>query len=78
MGSRFIWEINNWQYPSDETSGKAQKDDPDDHSADGADMMAMIRYLVMFWWGRDKTGSRRSRSSARTNTQASTTSGDSC
>lgn len=49
MGSRFVWEINNWQYPNDD-NGKAQKDDPDDHSADGADMMAMIRYLVMFWW----------------------------
>jgi hypothetical protein len=27
-----------------------QRDVPDDHSADGADMMAALRYLVMAWW----------------------------
>jgi phage terminase large subunit-like protein len=49
MGSRWLWEINNWQYPNDD-NGKAQKDNPDDDSADGADMMAMTRYMVMSWW----------------------------
>lgn len=49
QGSRWVWEINNWQYPNDD-AGKAQKDNPDDDSADGADMMAMTRYLVMSWW----------------------------
>ncbi len=51
MGSRFLWEINNWQYPKLPDT-KAQRDNPDDDSADGADMMAMIRYLVMSWWER--------------------------
>lgn len=54
MGSRWTWEVNNWQYPNDDKSGKAQKDAPDDDSADGADMMAMTRYLVMSWWERNE------------------------
>mgnify|MGYP001614280240 FL=1 len=53
MGSRWLWEVNNWLYPNDDT-GKAQKDVPDDNSADGADMMAMSRYLVMSWWEKQK------------------------
>lgn len=48
-GSRWVWEANNWQYPKTD-DGKLQKDDPDDASADGADMMAMTRYAVMGWW----------------------------
>lgn len=48
-GSRWIWEVNNWQYPKTE-DGKLQKDVPDDASADGADMMASSRYGIMSWW----------------------------
>src|SRR5690606_37692547 len=48
QGSRFLWELNNWSYPQKEDE-KLQKDDPDDASADGADMMAALRYLVMSW-----------------------------
>lgn len=49
-GSRLIWEFNNWQYPK-MPDGKVQKDDPDDATADGADMMDGVRYLVMTWLG---------------------------
>ena len=33
--------------PKDE---KAQDQSPDDHSADGADMIAAERYALMTWW----------------------------
>jgi hypothetical protein len=46
MGSRWMWEASNWQYPK-MPDGKIQKDEPDDASADGADMMDATRYLVM-------------------------------
>lgn len=48
LGSRWIWEAQNWQYPK-MPDGKVQKDDPDDNTADGADMMDGTRYLVMQW-----------------------------
>lgn len=48
-GSRLMWELNNWSYPK-KPDEKQQKDDPDDATADGADMMAALRYLVMSWW----------------------------
>lgn len=50
MGSRWVWEANNWQYPKS-IEGKVQKDEPDDATADGADMMDGTRYLVMEWLG---------------------------
>lgn len=49
-GSRWVWEANNWQYPKS-IEGKVQKDEPDDATADGADMMDETRYLVMEWLG---------------------------
>lgn len=49
-GSRFLWELVNWQYPKT-ADGKVQKEDPDDATADGADMMDGLRYLVMQWLG---------------------------
>lgn len=51
VGSRLVWEIQNWQYPQVK-DGKLQKDQPDDATADGADCMAALRYLVMSWWHR--------------------------
>ena len=45
-GSRWLWEINNWMYAKGKAD-KAQDDNPDDHTADGADMMAATRYVVM-------------------------------
>jgi phage terminase large subunit-like protein len=48
LGSRLLWEITNWRFPKTE-DGKLQKDDPDDATADGADMMAALRYMVMTW-----------------------------
>jgi hypothetical protein len=53
MGSRLLWELTTWRYPEPtEVKGveQAQKQDPDDNTADGADMMAALRYLVMSWW----------------------------
>lgn len=49
-GSRWLWEANNWHYPKAKDETKAQKQEPDDATADGADMMAASRYLVMRWW----------------------------
>lgn len=48
--SRWLWEMQNWSYPI-MPDGKAQKDDPDDDTADGADMMDGLRYMVMQWLG---------------------------
>jgi len=53
-GSRWVWEANNWQYP-EMPDGKVQKDDPDDASADGADMMDGTRYLAMTLYGSVET-----------------------
>lgn len=52
-GSRWVWEITNWQYPKTE-DGKVQKDEPDDATADGADMMDGSRYAVMRSYEPDK------------------------
>jgi hypothetical protein len=52
MGSRWMWEIVNWMYPK-APDGKVQKDEPDDASADGADMMDGIRYLIMQFFPAD-------------------------
>ena len=48
-GSRLLWEIRNWRYPSRQ-EGRAQHQDADDNTADGADAIAALRYLVMSWW----------------------------
>lgn len=50
MGSRLLWELEHWSWPKTTERQPAQRDVPDDHSADGADMMAALRYLVMAWW----------------------------
>lgn len=52
-GSRLLWEIRNWRYP-DPRAGEAQQQDPDDDTADGADMMASMRYAIMSWWSAAK------------------------
>ena len=49
-GSRLVWEFVNWQYPKS-IEGKVVKEEPDDATADGADMMDELRYLVMEWLG---------------------------
>tara|TARA_R110000765_G_scaffold255634_3_gene356276 strand:- start:2254 stop:3942 length:1689 start_codon:yes stop_codon:yes gene_type:complete len=48
-GSRLLWEVRNWRYP-DRREGRAQHQDADDNTADGADAIAALRYLVMSWW----------------------------
>jgi phage terminase large subunit-like protein len=48
-GSRLMWEMQNWAYPKP-ADGKAQKQDPDDNTADGADAIASMRYAIMSWW----------------------------
>lgn len=49
LGSRLEWEMQHWSYPIPQ-EGKAQSQDPDDHTADGADMIAATRYPIMSWW----------------------------
>jgi hypothetical protein len=46
---RLWWETQHWTYPVPK-EGEAQKQDPDDHSADGADAIAADRYGIMTWW----------------------------
>jgi hypothetical protein len=48
-GSRLQWEIPNWSYPVPK-EGEAQDQNPDDETADGADMIAAERYAIMSWW----------------------------
>lgn len=48
-GSRLLWEIKHWSYPIPQ-EGKAQAQDPDDHTADGGDAVAAMRYAIMSWW----------------------------
>lgn len=48
-GSRLLWEINHWSFPVPKP-GEAQEQDPDDETADGADMIASMRYAVMSFW----------------------------
>jgi phage terminase large subunit-like protein len=48
-GPRLLWEMNNLLYPKTDDA-KVQKDVPDEASADGADMIAALRYLIMTWW----------------------------
>lgn len=48
-GSRLLWELDNWKYP-EPGADKAQKQDPDDNTADGADAIASMRYAIMSWW----------------------------
>jgi phage terminase large subunit-like protein len=56
-GSRWQWEVNNWQYAKVLDKGvlvRLQEDKPDDATADGADMMDSTRYAVMGWWVPDE------------------------
>jgi len=56
LGSRLTWEIGAWRYPEPSRSlrpgveERAQGQDPADDTADGADMIAALRYMVMSWW----------------------------
>lgn len=46
VGSRLLYEMKALRYPSPKT-GKIQKGDPDESSADGADMIAALRFVAM-------------------------------
>jgi hypothetical protein len=48
-GSRLLWELDAWRYPKTKP-GEAQDENPDDHTADGGDMMAAQRYALMSHW----------------------------
>ncbi|MGH9884639.1 MAG: hypothetical protein ACREBE_03875 [bacterium] len=52
-GSRLEWESENWSYPK-MRPGEAQDENPDDNTADGADMMAQQRYALMSHWRKAK------------------------
>lgn len=51
--SRLMWEIDNWSFPVPK-EGQAQDQNPDDHTADGGDMVAAKRYALMSHWGKSK------------------------
>ena len=46
IGSRLFYEMGQWRYPRPRENA-AQTQDPDDNSADGADLIAALRYVVM-------------------------------
>ncbi len=46
LGSRLLWEMNNWGY-DEPREGEAQRQDPSDDSADGADMIAAMRMAIL-------------------------------
>lgn len=46
VGSRFLWEQENWSY-ANPLEGRAQDQDPDDDTADGADQMSAFRYAIL-------------------------------
>lgn len=48
-GSRLLYELTKWAYPVPK-EGEAQNQDPDDHTADGADAVSADRYAIMSWW----------------------------
>lgn len=50
MGSRLMYEMNHWRYAEPTSEEKAQRQDPDDNTADGADAIAALRYAIMSWW----------------------------
>jgi hypothetical protein len=48
--SRLIWELQHWSYPVPKEGKVDLKQDPDDMTADGADMIAADRYGLMSWY----------------------------
>lgn len=48
-GSRLAYEVSRWSYPIPK-EGETQAQDPDDSTADGADLIAADRYGTMSWW----------------------------
>lgn len=52
-GSRLQWEMDAWSFPVPKP-GEPQEQDPDDETADGADMIATMRYAVMSYWSAAK------------------------
>lgn len=49
QGSRLVWEIENWSWKQAK-EGQTQADDPNDRSADGADMVSAGRYALCSFW----------------------------
>jgi hypothetical protein len=45
-GSRLIWELKNLRY-EEPKEGRSQRDEPSEASADGADMLAALRFIAM-------------------------------
>lgn len=53
IGSRLMYEVGQWRY-TEPKDGEPQGQDPDDATADGADLIAALRYLVMSHFGAPK------------------------
>ena len=55
LGSRLLWEVNNWRYVAPKHGGDvAQEQDPKDDTADGADAIAALRYAIMSYYSAPK------------------------
>ena len=51
IGSRLLWEFQNWRYPAPRNLGEdRQRQDPNDDTADGADCIAALRYAIMSYY----------------------------
>ena len=69
VGSRLLWEINNWRFPAPkEPSEEAQKQDPDDDTADGADAIAALRYAIMSYYRPPKRPKRKQKKNRNVDT----------
>lgn len=49
-GSRLLWEVRHWSYPIPHPGKVDLKQAPDDHTADGADLVSALRYALLSWW----------------------------
>jgi hypothetical protein len=61
-GCRLRWELEKWAYPVPQPGKQDLKQDPDDHTADGADGIAAMRYALMSFWRAAKPDDREAES----------------
>ncbi len=49
-GSRLMWEVDHWSYATPQPGKVDLLQSPDDHTADGADLVSALRYALLSWW----------------------------
>lgn len=67
IGSRLLWELANFRYPAPK-GDKAQVQNPDENTADGADAVAALRYLVISHYPKPELPKRREKTSQNIDT----------